>query len=898
VSVVEWGRQMDLAAIHSLPNGARFYRCAFQVNTYEYVVRHNHPTSYATEDQYNAALVEACHENRIEVIALADHYRVRPAAKLIAAAQASGIIVFPGFEAVSREGVHLLCLFDPTATIDSVQGFIHACGVHDDSRPSPIGELDARQLLDRARTWPAQIIAAHIAGAGGLFRALQAGQARSAIWRDSNLLACSIAGPISAAPPELQPILQNTNHDYKRDRPVAVLNCQDVCGPEDLQKPGTSCFVKMTTPSLEGLRQAFLDPGSRIRLGSDPALEEHIELLGISWETEGFLRRGRIHFNENLNVLVGGRGSGKSTIIESIRYVLAMDPIGDDAKRVHDGIVKGVLRSGTKITLAVQSYQPDKRLFFIERTVPNPPRVVDSKGNVLAMQPANVLRGVCLFGQNELAELARSPDKLTALLHRFVPIDQAQDSQMQQLAKSLAATRRGILECKSTIQRDTEALAALSGIKEILKRYQDAGVEDKLQAQDQIIKAETIVETASATIAPFRDSSEQLEALFPVSQDFLAEPELKGLPAQIALEGLRAALTEFEDSAQKTLTALQTAIQKVSSAIASASATVAGEKAAALTDYERTLRDLQKARIDGAEFIRLRQEIARLTPLTNRLAKTEKTLRDEQQKRRNDLAAWEDLKRERHQRLVRAARKVSKELPNRLRVNVVFGGNRDPLINLLKQEVGGRLSESILALTDKADLSVAALADACRESGASLAKQFLIPQAQADRFAAAGSKLPLLIEELELPHTTDIELNVGPENAPPEWRKLDQLSTGQKATALLYLLLLDSEGPLVLDQPEDNLDNRFISEGVVPKIRNEKRRRQFIFSTHNANIPVLGDAELIIGMRAVGEAGDGHAEILPEQMGAIDKPSVAALVEEILEGGKEAFQTRRLKYGF
>jgi hypothetical protein len=92
--------------------------------------------------------------------------------------------------------------------------------------------------------------------------------------------------------------------------------------------------------------------------------------------------------------------------------------------------------------------------------------------------------------------------------------------------------------------------------------------------------------------------------------------------------------------------------------------------------------------------------------------------------------------------------------------------------------------------------------------------------------------------------------------------------------------------------------NRFISEGVVPKIRSEKRRRQFTFSTHNANIPVLGDAELILAMRAVGEAGDGHAEVPPEHMGAIDKETVAGLVEEILEGGREAFQTRHLKYGF
>jgi hypothetical protein len=139
------------------------------VNTYEYVVRHNHPTPYSDEGAYNTALIQACKDNRIEIIGLADHYRIRPSAKLIDAARAAGMIVFPGFEAVSKEGVHLLCIFDPSTTIDAVQGRIHGCGIHDDGNPSPIGDLDVRELLERAPGWPAQVIAAHVAGAGGLF---------------------------------------------------------------------------------------------------------------------------------------------------------------------------------------------------------------------------------------------------------------------------------------------------------------------------------------------------------------------------------------------------------------------------------------------------------------------------------------------------------------------------------------------------------------------------------------------------------------------------------------------------------------------------------------------------------------------------------------------------------
>jgi hypothetical protein len=129
------------------------------------------------------------------------------------------------------------------------------------------------------------------------------------------------------------------------------------------------------------------------------------------------------------------------------------------------------------------------------------------------------------------------------------------------------------------------------------------------------------------------------------------------------------------------------------------------------------------------------------------------------------------------------------------------------------------------------------------------------------------------------------------------WQGLEDLSTGQKATAVLLLLLLDSDAPLVIDQPEDDLDNRFITKSVVPRMKEEKRRRQFIFASHNANIPVLGDAELIVGMSAKSETS-GHAALSKEHMGGIDTSGVRELVERVLEGGRRAFELRRKKYGF
>jgi hypothetical protein len=103
---------------------------------------------------------------------------------------------------------------------------------------------------------------------------------------------------------------------------------------------------------------------------------------------------------------------------------------------------------------------------------------------------------------------------------------------------------------------------------------------------------------------------------------------------------------------------------------------------------------------------------------------------------------------------------------------------------------------------------------------------------------------------------------------------------------------------LIVDQPEDDLDNRFITSTIVETIRREKRQRQFLFSTHNANIPVLGDAEQIIYLNPLVDGGTERTEVPESTTGSIDNPMVREKIGEVLEGGKEAFELRRKKYGY
>lgn len=880
-----------------LPGGARFYKCALQVNPFDYLRRYNKPTRLETEADYNTAIIQACQEKNIEVIAVTDHYRVCSSQSLIECARKAGIYVFPGFEAVTKDGVHFLCLFDPTKDLETLERVIGDCGVHDKDAASPTGKYDTLELLEESRKWGAVCIAAHVAGQGGLLFNLS-GQARIDVWRANNLLACSLHGPISDAPDNLRPILENRNKEYCRERPVAIINAQDISAPEDFDKPGASCWIKMSEVSVEGLRQAFLDPGSRIRLNSDPPPEEHTEFVAMAWEG-GFLDGAAIHFNENLNVLIGGRGTGKSTVIESLRYVLGLEPRGEDARKAHEGIVRNVLRNGTKISLLVRSHRPNKQEYRIERTIPNPPVVRAQNGEILNLAPADIVPKVEVFGQREISELARSPERRTRLLERFMERDAALAQGKADVRRLLEQSRAKILEADKELRQVEERLAALPALEETLKRFQDAGLEERLKEQSLLVREEQVVKEADDRVAPYREILEELRHALPIDQVFVSKKALEGLPGGKILSEIETVLSALDRELEAIARQMQEALEVADRGLADVKKKWEGRKKEVQAAYEKILRELQKSKVDGEEFIRLRRQIEELRPLRERQSILQRMRKDLVDRRRSLLAEWEDVKAKEFRQLERAARKVSKQLAERVRVQVMFAGNREPLFQFLKDRVGGRLSETLDALRQAESLSLKELTDAWRSGKDALVQRYKIPTAQADRLAQAPSDVVMELEELDLPPTTQIELNVAGEGQPAQWQKLEDLSTGQKATAVLLLLLLESDAPLVVDQPEDDLDNRFITEGIVPKMREEKRRRQFIFATHNANIPVLGDAELIVGLTASGEAGqEGKSRIPKEHMGSIDARSVRELVEEVLEGGREAFEMRRLKYGF
>jgi hypothetical protein len=331
----------------------------------------------------------------------------------------------------------MVCLFDPTTSRDQLNRYLGALGTADceeEVAPSthPCLEI-AKKVLEYGNVW----YAAHMTGNNGLLRLDGPGDNYKHIWQEEKfVLAGQIPGPISDLPANYQNLVLNKNPNYFRYRAIAVLNAQDLVEPGDLSKPSTSCFIKMTEPSIEALKQAFYDPESRIRLNHYVEQHSQSQIVSASW-LGGFLDGVQVHFSENLNAIIGGRGAGKSTMLETLRYCLEIIPKGKEAKSNHENIVRASLGDGGRILLLVQSQKQMNKRFIISRRYGEDAQVFSEDGKQSNLTPIDLFPGLEIYGQNEILEISRPDGDVVGLMRRFLPENLEEQRRILELRKGL-----------------------------------------------------------------------------------------------------------------------------------------------------------------------------------------------------------------------------------------------------------------------------------------------------------------------------------------------------------------------------------------------------------------------------------------------------------------------------
>ena len=294
---------------------------------------------------------------------------------------------------------------------------------------------------------------------------------------------------------------------------------------------------------------------------------------------------------------------------------------------------------------------------------------------------------------------------------------------------------------------------------------------------------------------------------------------------------------------------------------------------AKLSELDASIALLRSKGIDIQRYNEAKRELSALERLGNekeQICRTLDTINDE---RRSLLASLADLSAQKVQTLTQCATAINKKLNKLVVITVDQREDIDSALELINSTISGRKDKIRSAIeSDGFTLPdfINDLRKAYSENDDSGLVQRGITEAQRSSLIAQGKYLVRRLEHITPQISLSILLNTAEVGSKGNFKKLSQLSKGQRATALLLILLADSAKPLVIDQPEDDLDNRFVYDGVVKQLRKLKGRRQIIAATHNANIPVLGDAELVLTL----QASSDHAELDLDTVGSLDIVSV------------------------
>ena len=895
--------------------GASFYRCALQVNPYAYADRHGKDSGAANEAEYNQKMLQACRDAKIDIVGLADHGGAGASESLRQVLRDGGVCVFPGFEISSAEKIHMVCLFPEDkskADLDQclgglTDGHAHEIG-EDPTIPSTRPCLDIANLIN---VYGGFWFAPHMDGASGLIT-----KGSPHVWKDNLVRVGALTKDVDdlGAPVKdvngfgdgdgdrfektCRKIVENSDPNYKRDRPIALICANDAHSAESLKKERASCWIKMTEPKFDSFKQAFFDPESRIAL-QKPDDKRVSRIVSIRWSGQGFFRESEIEFSPCLNAVIGGRGAGKSSLLESIRYGLNCPPIADDAKKTFDQMVDNNL-ADSKVEILVWSGNHGQHYKVSRRHTEKEPRVVTESGESSNLSVQDILPGIDILGQNEILEISKDEREIRKLLDRFLPDSSSISEEIRKIAKDLKENRVKLLQldrCLEDLEQKTNQGKALEEQIEILRKR---GIEEKIDAFGQIVAERRFIEQMERA----------QELIVKRIDDWGNNVDIPNLPDEAEkwpnITDIRASHNSLTNAVSNVEQMRESAREKMNAA----GKDLHARKESLVGKWEKLQDELDNI----VEGIPRQDESATniASDYKQLLLKKSQVLLDkqEEQKKRverdgvvkqrdNLLAQYHQRHFDRFNERETTARELRKRLRGRVRVRIESMRERNDLLAFLESKVKGVGKARLEGLKNAPKIDTLAMAKEIRDPAskglASLLGESTLAPGVANSIARMSEEDSYELEEIAIEDRVVIELNLAETDRKPEYRLLQDLSTGQKCTAILALFLLDRESPLILDQPEDHLDNSFIADDIVPKIRKIKGDCQIILSTHNANIPVFGDAELIAVLEP---DGSRHALIKEENLGAIDKQSVKNEVARILDGGREAFNMRREKYGY
>ncbi len=891
------------------------------------------------------AYLRRCHEVGLELIGVTDHnfsqktdprdwfltHLVEQNKSVAKELGRAPLHILPGFEV--DVGYHVLCLFEPAkkaSHVWRVNKLLCKLGLDENERfrqgrPMPLRRNNAnvslKELIELVQgEHKGIVIAAHADQNDGILNDPR----HIEDYKNQKLLALEVTS--NPAAKRILDIVEGRDKAWARSacHPACVMSSDakslkhdnnGVPGPNAIGYRHT--WLKMSKPSIEALRQAFLDPQSRIQLMGDCPSDAltHPRITKVEVKGAKFLADQEVPFSESFNCVIGGRGSGKSSLLEYLRFAIGYeDPAvqsdeEDRALQRKRKVLKESLTAGSqvRVTFEVGNGVSDTLIYQPGRS-DGPERWLDGR-EVADLK--TVLRQLQLqfFSQGELSRMTSGSQGQSQVLSLIDAAVGAPLLQLNARERELKARLKALFQSTRDAARLQLELGEAKQEAVELERQLKAreAVQEDSQQNQLALEARRNLKRMQDDEAPIVEAVKQVLADLVQTQDALPDtagqwPNAKWF--ETTVEQAREARTKLAATIGQALQDYQHAMTACLGAEA----------------VEKTFNAIEMVQARFREACAARgireDDIARMQELEEkRQAKLRQV--EERQKRLADVQKEADrfpqVLGELHQvwkaqfdaRSATANEIQAAVASQTVRLTTAYMADETSFklawARLAPPDKRGRLSKRWDDIGDelfgkwqpRADASVWETLEAARLDP-TLLETALLENLHQLLFAHLDSdNVRSLWEDVRILRVSDgIDVELLREDGSVAGAMSGALSEGQRNTVLLNMMLARGEGPIVIDQPEDELDSSFIYRTLVRDLRAAKTKRQLIVATHNANLPVNADAEQIHAL----EARDGRGK--PRAKGGLDRRDVAQAVLDIMEGSEQAFKRRSEKYHF
>lgn len=850
-------------------NGLQYVRSDFHLHTnkdkeFTYT---GEPNSFVND--YVSALKEA----NISVGVITNHnkFDIDEYKAIRKAAKKQDIFILPGVELTVKEGangIHTLIVFNPDEWLEGgnnhIQTFLTAAfaTVHNPENRNTKSVYDLKNVFEKLDAYGRDyfIIFAHVDQNSGLFSECKGG------------LLESLAGfaPFKNRVLGLQKS-RTRDHLNQFERCCgylpALVEGSDPKTITDIGKGDKCTYLKVGEYSYSAIKFALQD--YRDRVSENIPDNKHGFIESISFQGGKFDGQ-TIMFSCELNTLIGIRGSGKSSVLEVVRYVLGL-PVQMD-KEYKESLVKNVFGSGGKATLSV--IDKHGKRYSVSRIFGERISVLDENDNDLNINPISLFDGVQYFGQKDLSG---SADHENGLLEKLISGRIGKPSNLDSCVNELVRTVERLLDVSKIPQQMTEVSTLQTELEHKLSIFEEKGVAEKLKKQSgyatDTTKLDAVKNRIDAILRDIRNA---------FSKNAVASNALDGYSSDFnkdILDDVSAVLSLIDAQ----LTQIGSCIAEIEKQCSCMEDIISHlkERTDSLADeFAEIKRDIKDETLDVDSFVRMtaelqktKEKLKQLSEEASSKSKIEASFTKAIRKRNDALSmTYNDYKAE--------TERINQK-QTELRIEITFKGDREGFKSQLKNDFKG---------TGISDAKYQAISDAFTDYAAIIEDWIICDGNKLKSIVTSGEYVKL---EDKLRNQYEELLSRQVENKVDIYyhrKLLRQHSIGQRASALiLFILTQDDNDIIFIDQPEDDLDNKVIYDEVITAIKQKKPYMQFIFATHNANIPVLGDSERVL----VVEFRETKIDVA---QGNIDLDSTHKQIVDIMEGGKEAFDKRQLIY--